>query len=84
MGAIDLLKALFYGSAKPKKKPQNKVQSPSKPSHLKLVPKKPVANQSFDKQQIQMLQSKISKKIQDDPELSKKAAIIIEKMLQKK
>ena len=81
MGAKDLFKSLFFPQ---KKKKKQKIKS--SPPHLKVVKEtKPQENPSTlrDKKEIEWLKEKISREIQT-PEGSKNAALIIEKMLNKK
>jgi hypothetical protein len=84
MGALDKFKSLFFGQAsKPASKKVQRPKSCPKPN-LKIVPKHSVAQTSHDKQDIRALQAKINQKISRDPKLASNAALIIEKMLQKK
>ena len=87
MGAKDLFKSLFFPNSKPVKKSKKKVSS--KKTHLKDVSKQkttnsqPVSKSSHEKREIELLKQKISDQT-STPEGSKKAAMIIEKMLNKK
>lgn len=80
MGALEKFKHLFFGVPS-KKKPKNK--KVTKKKNLKLVKTNP-SQQNSDKRDIQILQAQIHKKIQSDPEMAKKATMIIEKMIKKK
>ena len=83
MGAKDLFKSLFFPNSKPVKKSKKKVSS--KKTHLKDVSKQKSTNSQsvLEKREIELLKQKISDQI-STPEGSKKAAMIIEKMLNKK
>jgi hypothetical protein len=75
MGALDKFKDLF-GEKTPKKAPA------SKPSKLKEV--KADASKSQQKAEVEILRQKIQEKLKKDPQLQKKAAMVIEKMMNEK
>ena len=91
MGALKLfqtkLKEIF--SPKKKRKHSHKKVAKKKSSHLKVVPKttdhpKQNSNSSADKAEIERLQSLIQGRLEKNPNDIKKAAMIIEKMINNK
>ncbi len=84
MGAIDKFKAQFF--PKPIKKVAKKKVKVKESSHLKLVPSEEEKKRKahLEKQEIAALKSKIESRLKSNPSEIKKAAQIIEKMLQKK
>ena len=74
MGAAKKLKELFFGTPAKEQPTPTKKKPP-----LHEVPK---PNQTkYDKQEIEILKHKISRKFKEDPNAAKKAALIIEKMI---
>lgn len=84
MGAIDKFKAIFF--PKTVKKPAKKKVKAKKSSHLKIVPSEEDKKRKthLNKQEIATLKSQIESRLKSNPSEIKKAALIIEKMLQKK
>ncbi len=78
MGAAKKLKELFFGSPKQPNKAKVMSQSVEKVSEIS---QKPNYNPRHEKQEVEILKHKISRRFKDDPEAAKKAALIIEKML---
>lgn len=74
MGAAKKLKELFFGAPK-KEKPMN--QAIEKVTEIK----RKVPQSRHEKQEVEILKHKISRRFKEDPEAAKKAALIIEKML---
>ncbi len=76
MGAAKKLKELFFGA--PKK------VNPMGQSVEKVTEIKPQARNNsakYDKQEVEILKHKISRRFKEDPDAAKKAALIIEKMM---
>lgn len=78
MGAAKKLKELFFGSPKATKKAKAMNQSVEKVTDINPPSR---SNPRRDKQEVEILKHKISRRFKDDPEAAKKAALIIEKML---
>lgn len=81
MGALEKIKKLFFGA--PAQKVKKKKKPEAKKKHLKLVPKPSPQKNLSDKTDIKILQEKIAKKISQDDTQARKAAMIIQKMIQK-
>ena len=83
MNALSKFKSLF-GEKGEKTKPSS--QSKKRPSHLKGVKaeEKGHSQNNRDKAEVEILQKKIKDKLAKDPKLQKKAAMILENMLNDK
>lgn len=82
MGAAKKLKELFFGSPGPSAKAAKKVKVVSQTAEeISAIHEKPHSNPRHDKQEIEILKHKISRRFKDDPQAAKKAAAIIERML---
>jgi len=85
MGAAKKLKELFFGSSTPgnsSAKEAKKVKVVSQTAEeISEINNNPHGNSRHDKQEIEILKHKISRRFKDDPGAAKKAAAIIERML---
>ena len=77
MGAAQKLKELFFGA--PKEAPKSKKTMQAAVEKVTEINSR--SNPRRDKQEVEILKHKISKRFKEDPEAAKKAALIIEKML---
>ncbi len=75
MGAAKKLKELFFGVPKQAPKETKMNQAVEKVTDINSN------NPRRDKQEVEILKHKISKRFKDDPEAAKKAALIIERMM---
>jgi hypothetical protein len=77
MGAAKKLKELFFGPSREIKKAN--AMSSATVENLKEIDHK--SNPRRDKQEVEILKHKISRRFKDDPDAAKKAALIIGKMM---